>query len=144
MHRAASVLSVTAPDRSLVVLAGIALLEGLGLVAYALFDVVEAVRVGTSGPADVSNAPALILLVVITAAFGVGMIWVARGWWRAQRWARAPFILSQIIAVLIGYELAQSAGSAERYLGIGVALVGAVGLILSFAPGVSRAIDDEG
>ncbi len=143
MLRAASVLSVTAPDRSLVVLAGIALLEGLGLVAYALFDVVEAVRVGTSGPEDVSNAPALILLVVITAAFGVGMIWVARGWWRAQRWARAPFILSEIIAVLIGYELAQSAGSAERYLGIGIALVGVVGLIMSFAPSVGRAIDDQ-
>ena len=35
------------------------------------FDVVEAVRVGITGPAEVSNAPALILLVVITAAFGV-------------------------------------------------------------------------
>ena len=95
MLAAASVLSVTIPDRSLVVLACIALIEGLGLVAYALFDIVEAGRVGTSGPEDVSNAPALILLVVITAAFGVGLIWVARGWWRAQRWARAPFILSQ-------------------------------------------------
>lgn len=134
---------MTAPDRPLVVLAGIALLEGLGLVGYALFDVIEAVRVGLTGPEDVSNAPALILLVVITAGFGAGMLWVSSGWWKAQRWARAPFILSQIIGVLIGYELAQSAGSAERYAGIAIALIALVGLILSFAPGVSRAIGDQ-
>ena len=37
---------VTAPDRPLVVLAVIALAEGLGLLAYAVFDIVEAIRVG--------------------------------------------------------------------------------------------------
>ncbi len=123
-------------------LALIALLQGAALLGYALFDVVEAVRVGITGPEEVSNAPALILLVVITAAFGVGLLLVARGWWRAQRWARAPFILTQVIVGLIGYELSQSEGSVERMVGYACVLVAILGLVLSFAPAVSRAIDE--
>jgi hypothetical protein len=137
------VVRVTAPDRPLVALAGISLLEGAALVAYALFDVVEAVRVGVTGPEEVSNTPALILLVAITAAFGLAMGWVATGWWRARRWARAPFILAQIIGVLIGYELAQSAGEVERVVGIVLALIAILGLVLSFAPPVSRALEGQ-
>ena len=133
---------VKAPDRALVGLAIIALLQGVALLGYALFDVVEAVRVGITGPAEVSNAPALILLVVITAAFGVALLLVARGWWRAQRWARAPFILTQLIFGLIGYELSQSDGSVERMVGYACVLVAILGLVLSFAPAVSRAIDE--
>jgi hypothetical protein len=133
---------VKAPDRALVGLAIIALLQGVALLGYALFDVVEAVRVGITGPAEVSNAPALILLVVITASFGVALLLVARGWWRAQRWARAPFILTQLIFGLIGYELSQSEGSVERIVGYACVLVAILGLVLSFAPAVSRAIDE--
>jgi hypothetical protein len=137
------VVRVTAPDRPLVALAGISLLEGVALVAYALFDVVEAVRVGVTGPEEVSNTPALILLVAITAALGLAMGWVATGWWRARRWARAPFILAQIIGALIGYELAQSAGEVERVVGIVLALIAVLGLVLSFAPAVSRALEGQ-
>jgi hypothetical protein len=135
---------VRAPDRPLVVLALIALAEGLGLLAYAVFDVVEAIRVGVTGPSDVSNVPAVLLLVAITAILGLGMMWVARGWWLARRWARAPFLLAQIITILIGYELAQSSGAVERAVGIAAALVALLGLALSFAPSVSRAIDEQG
>jgi hypothetical protein len=133
---------VKAPDRVLVVLALIALIQGVALLGYALFDVVEAVRVGITGPAEVSNAPALILLILITAAFGVALVLVARGWWRAQRWARAPFILTQVIFGLIGYELSQSEGSVERIVGYACVLIAILGLVLTFAPAVSRAIDE--
>ena len=122
-------------------LAIIALLQGVALLGYALFDVVEALRVGITGPAEVSNVPALIFLIVVTAAFGVGLVLVARGWWRAQRWARAPFILTQVIFGLIGYELSQSEGSVERTVGYACVLIAILGLVLSFAPAVSRAID---
>jgi len=137
-----SVGLVKAPDRALVVLALIALLQGVALLGYALFDVVEAVRVGITGPEEVSNPPALISLIVITAAFGVGLVLVARGWWRAQRWARAPFILTQVIFGLIGYELAQAEGPVERTVGYVCVLVAILGLVLCFAPAVSRAIDE--
>jgi hypothetical protein len=143
MGGAASVVVVTAPDRSLVALALIALIEGAALVAYAIFDVIEAVRVGLTGPEEVSNAPALVLLVVITAVLGLGLGWVARGWWLARSWARAPFILAQIIAALIGYDLAQSTGDVERVVGIAAIALAVVGLVLSFAPGVSRALGEQ-
>lgn len=133
---------VKAPDRALVVLALIALLQGVALLGYALFDVIEAIRVGTTGPEEVSSTPAVIFLIVVTAAFGVGLVLVARGWWRAQRWARAPFILTQVIVGLIGYELSQAQGSVERTVGYACVLIAILGLVLSFAPAVSRAIDE--
>jgi hypothetical protein len=134
---------VKVPDRVLVVLAGIAAVEGLGLVGYAVFDIVEAFRVGITGPAEVSNPPALILLIVITALFGAGLLLVASGWWRAQRWARSPFVLAQIIIGLVGYEVAQSEGSVERTVGIALVIIAVLGLILSFAPATSRAIAED-
>jgi hypothetical protein len=134
---------VKAPDRALVVLALIAAIEGLGMIAYAMFDLVEAVRVGITGPADVSNPMALVLLIVITALFGAGMLVVARGWWMGRRWARSPFILAQIIVGLIGYELTQSLGSVERIIGFVCVGVAILGLVLSFAPAVTRTIGDR-
>ena len=131
------------PDRALVVLAGIAGIQGLGLLAYAVFDIVEAFRVGITGPAEVSNPPALILLIVITAAFGCGLLWVAGGWWRSRRWARSPFLLAQIIIGLIGFEIAQSTGSVERTVGVVTVVLAALGLVLSFAPAVSRALAED-
>ena len=132
---------MTAPPRTFVALAALALLEGVGLIAYATFSIVEAIRVGASGPEEVSNLPAIAVLILIQALFGLGMLWVARGWWQQRRWARAPFVLTQLIALLVGYELAQSAGLVERVSGIGLGLVAIVGLVLSFLPVVTRSIE---
>lgn len=133
---------VKAPDRILVVLALIAGVQGAALIAYALFDIVEALRVGITGPEEVSNPMALLLLIAITAAFGAGMVMVAAGWWRARRWARSPFIMAQIIVALLGYELAQAVGSVERTVGIVAMVMAGLGLVLSFAPATGRAIGD--
>ena len=133
---------VKAPDRILVVLALIAGLQGAALIAYALFDIVEALRVGITGPEEVSNPMALLLLIALTAAFGAGMVVVAVGWWRARRWARSPFIMAQIIVALLGYELAQAVGSVERTVGIVAMVMAGLGLVLSFAPATGRAIGD--
>jgi hypothetical protein len=134
--------AVTAPDRPVIALSVLSLIEGVALLGYALFDVIEAVRIGITGPEEVSNPAALTLLVVITAAFGAGMVWVAYGWWRTLRWARAPFILAQALVVLIGYELAQSEGAVERTVGIAGAGLAVLGLVLVFSPGVTRRLDE--
>lgn len=133
---------MTSPEPPLAAVAVIAFAQGAALLTYAVYDVVEAVRVGITGPQEVSNLPAVVLLVVITAAFGVGLAWVGVGWWRARRWARAPFILAQLIGGFIGFELAQSEGSTERVVGIGLVAVALLGLVLSFAPGVTRRLGD--
>ena len=135
-------MAVPGRPTALLVLAAIAMLEAAALVAYAVYDVVEAVRVGITGPAEVSNPMALVGLVAITAAFGVGLGVVAVGWWRAQRWARAPFVLAQLIVGLIGWELAQATDSAVQAVGFVCLAVAGVGLVLAFLPSVARAVDD--
>lgn len=133
---------MTSPDRPLAAVAAIAVLQGAALLVYAVYDVVEAVRVGITGPEEVSNLPAVVLLIVITAAFGVGMVYVGLGWWRGRRWARAPFVLTQLIGGFIGVELAQSSGGVERAVGIGIVVVALLGLVLAFSPAVNRRLGE--
>jgi hypothetical protein len=71
------------------------------------------------------------------------MLVVARGWWRSQRWARAPFVLAQIIVALVGYEVSQGEGSVERIVGYTAVAIALLGLVLSFTPTVSRAIGER-
>jgi hypothetical protein len=131
---------VSPPARPFAALAAIALVQGIALIAYGLFDVVESLRVGVTGPAAVSSVPAVILQIVIFAVFGAGLVLIAWGWWTVRGWARAPFLLAQLIGVFVGYELAQSAGAVERYVGIGLCLLGALGIVLVFTPSVMRSL----
>lgn len=133
----------TAPDRMLVVLAVIAFLEGVALAIYSVFDLVEALRLGATGPADVSNGPAIVLQILIFALFGAGLIIVAWGWWHARRWARGPFVLAQLIGLVVGIPLASSEGSIERAIGIAVTVMAIAGIVISLTPAVTRAIESD-
>lgn len=124
--------------RPVVAIVAIAAVEGLGLVGYAAYSLVEAMRVGATGPSDVSNGPAIAVQIAIEVLFGAGMIWVALGWWRTRPWARAPFLVAQILGILIGFDLAQSEGAIEKVVGIGLIIIAAVGAVLVFRPAVSR------
>jgi hypothetical protein len=138
-----AVLPRPAPALPFVALAAIAALEGTALVGYAAFDLVEFARSGISGPSEVSNLPALILQVLIFLSFGVGLLAVGRGWWRVSRRARAPFLLAQLIALVVGFPLAQAAGSTERGVGIAIAAVALLGIAVSLAPAVNRALEEH-
>lgn len=133
---------MTVPDRPLVALAVICGSQGAVLVGYAVYDLVELVRIGITGPAEVSNPAAMTLLIAITALFGVALVWVATGWWRGRRWARAPFVLAQLIGGFIGFELTGADGAAERFIGIAIVVVALLGLALAFAPAVNRRLVD--
>lgn len=134
---------MTPPARALIAPAAIAAIEGIALVGYAIYVAINGLREGTTGPAEVSNLPALISLVVILAVLGVGMVLIARGWWQARRWSRSPFILAQIIVVLLGWEASQSTDGGEGRVGVIGIVVGVVGLVLAFVPAVSRALEPE-
>lgn len=132
---------VTVPSRPLLAPAAIAAVEGVALIGYAVYVAVNGLLEGTTGPEEVSNLPALISLIVILAVLGIGMLLIARGWWQGRRWSRSPFILAQIIVVLLGWEASQSADSAERIVGfVGIAF-GILGIVLAFLPPVSRALE---
>ena len=123
-------------------LALIALVEAIGLLAYGTYEAVQGVLVGATGPAEVSNVPAIIVQVVIYAALGVGMAYVARGWWRRRRWARAPFVLAQLIGLLVGIPIAQTVGAGPRIAGIFLTVLAILGIVLALTPAVTRALQE--
>jgi hypothetical protein len=125
------------------ILAVISFLEGFALLGYAIFDIYGAATIGVTGPVEVSNVPALVLQIVIFALFGVGLIAVGYAWLRRIRWARAPFLVAQFIALIIGWPLAQAEGSVERNVGIGLVVLAVVGIILAFTPAVTRALEAD-
>ena len=129
-----------APDRVLVVLAVIALVEGLALLGYSVYDTVEAIRIGATGPADVSNGPAIAIQILIFVIFGAGLVAVAYGWWTARRWARGPFVLAQLFALVVGWPLAGAAGQVEHWAGVALVVMAVVGVVVAMTPGVSRAV----
>ncbi len=128
--------------RRIFVLAAIAVLQGVTLLGYAVFDIFGAITIGTTGPAEVSNTPALILQIAIFAFIGAGMMFVAYGWSRRKRWARAPFIVVQFLAIIVGWPLAQAVGLTERTVGVVLVVLAVVGLFLAFTPRVTRELED--
>jgi hypothetical protein len=126
------------PTLSFAAIAAIAALEGLALIAYAIYDIIEAVRVGITGPAEVSNPAALLLLIVIYLAFGIGLLLVARAWWQMRTWQRGAFILTQVIALLVFFDLTRSEETVPRLVGIVILVTAACGIILVFTPRVLR------
>jgi hypothetical protein len=127
--------------RRIFILAAIATLQGVTLLGYAIFDIYGLITIGTTGPEEVSNTPALILQIVILAGLGAGMIYVGYGWWLKKRWARAPFIVVQFLAIIIGWPLAQALGRSERAIGVSLVVLGLIGLVLAFTPRVTRELE---
>lgn len=130
---------MTAPRHPLlIVLAIIAALQGAGLIGYALYDIIQGVTVGLTGPSEVSNLPGLLLQIVIFAALGIGLLMVARGWWGAKYGARAPFIVAQLLALVVGIPLVSAPDVGTRQVGAIVLGLGVVGIVLALLPPVTR------
>ncbi|CAB4735823.1 unannotated protein [freshwater metagenome] len=130
------------PDRPFIVLGVIAGIEGVALLAYAVFEAIEGIRIGATGPAEVSSVPALVLQIVILALFGAALVFVGSGWIRVRRWARAPFLLAQLIALVIGFPLASAVGEIERVAGISLVALAIIGIVLVFSPAVTRSFTE--
>lgn len=122
----------------LIVLAIIAAAQGIALIGYAVFDIVQGVTVGLTGPSEVSNLPGLVLQIAIFAALGIGLLLVARGWWGAKYGARAPFIVAQILALVVGVPLLSAPDPGTRQVGIALVVAGVAGIVLALLPPVTR------
>ena len=126
------------------VLSGIAVVEGLAFLAYAVYDIVQAIRIGATGPTPVSNVPGLILQPLIFAVLGLALGAAAIGFWRARRWARAPFVLIQLLILVVSVPLALAsaadAGTGPHAAGIILTVVAVGGLVLTFLPSTTGAL----
>jgi peptidoglycan/LPS O-acetylase OafA/YrhL len=139
-------MSDMSPNRPgfLRVLSGIAVVEGLAFLAYAVYDIVQAIRVGATGPSPVSNVPGLILQPLIFAVLGLALGAAAIGFWRTRRWARAPFVLIQLLILVVAVPLALAsaadAGTGPHVAGIVLTVVAVGGLVLTFFPSTTAAL----
>jgi hypothetical protein len=120
--------------RALAVVAG---LEGLALLVYAVVDIVVVIGEGLTGPEEVSNPVAFGMQVVIFVALGAGLLVLARGWWNCRRWVRGPFILAQLLGLVVGVPLLQSDLPLVGAVIVGITLVS---LVVSLLPPVTHAL----
>jgi hypothetical protein len=107
------------------VAAALVAVEGLsGVVAGAGF-VVAALA---GDPADRRDAVALGVLLLL---LGGGVIAVARGVWRAARWAQAPALLAQFLALVVAWNQRSSSVAAVALVTGVVALAALAALVLT-------------
>lgn len=131
------------PVTSLVVGAVVAALEGVALVLYSLYIVIQLIRLGITGPADVSNPVSVGLEIAIFAVFGAAMLLGAYGLWRVRGWGRSLLVLGQLLALVVGVPLATAEGGWDRFAGIAIVLAAITGLVAAFWPTTTRAIADS-
>jgi hypothetical protein len=130
--------SETSVIRRLRILGIISGVQGVFYVVYAILIVVGVARFGVSGPSEVANASGVTLEVVIFLFFGLGMLLVAVGWFAAKRWARAPFLLAQLLALVVSVPLIGATNLFQKWAAILVTLAAVVGIFLAFTPAVTR------
>lgn len=92
-------------------------LQGVLVLAAAVFYLVEALVSDASSLLNVAMAVVLFLLM------GGGLLLVARDLVRRRRWARAPVVTWEVICLPIAYGLADSG---RWYIGLPVAVVAVV------------------
>jgi hypothetical protein len=131
-----------APEpRGLRIAAPLLALEGLVALGYGGYLGIMAVRIGPTGPSEVSNTPGLIIEVLLYLAFGVALLAVGHGLWRVSGWSRSPAVLAQLLIAVVAVPLAQAAGP-ERFVGMALTAAGVAVLVGIFLP-ASRAAFNE-
>ena len=119
---------------SLRLLAGISAVEGVFFLFYAILVTAGVLRFGLSGPEAVSNPAGVTLEVIIFLFFGIGLLVTAWGWWQPKRWARSPFVLAQLLALVVAVPLISATGNIEKIVGVVVTVVAVVGGVISLLP----------
>ena len=93
---------------------------GLAALAYGVLGVV-----GDADTRDLSFGVA-----ALTALASIGLLFLARGLWSARRWATSPAITWQVLQGLVGAYAISTPGAVPGAVALGLAVVGAVSLVL--------------
>ena len=124
-------------------LGAISAIEGLFYLVYALFVVIGISRDGLTGPSEVANASGVTLEVLIFAIFGAAMFLVSFGWFGKRRWARAPFALAQVLALVVSVPLIGATDLLQQVIAVGVTLIALVGTFVAFTPRVTQQLHGD-
>ena len=128
---------------SLIVGAAVAAIEGVALLVYAVYIVVQVARLGITGPAEVSSPVAVTLEITIFGLLGAAMVLAARGLWRSRRWARSLLLVGQFLALVVGVPLAQADEALPRGAGFALVALAVAGIVAAFWPSTTAAVADS-
>lgn len=117
--------------------------EALVLIGYGILLVIDVARFGITGPAEVSNVPAVVLEIVIFIGFGIALVFTALGLWRARRPARAPAVLAQLIAFVVGGPQVFATETGPRVAGIIIVAVAGAATIALLSRGVTQEMGES-
>lgn len=115
--------------------AGLALLESIVLVGFAVFYLAELV---VGGGNDTARVVTSAIVIVITA---LGLAYLARGWWAAATWARTPTLVWNVLLLPIGVSLLQSG---QGLIGSLVLVAAVLSLVAAVASGRRPSSPEEG
>ncbi|WP_093257519.1 hypothetical protein [Thermostaphylospora chromogena] len=119
------------PAATLAVAAVVVALEG---VTTLLLGVYVAVQTVIGSPSDYTTSVAVAAFGVLV---GAGLLWVVRGLYTAERWSRAPGVVTQIFLIPLSITLLQSDRLA---MGIPLIIAAVVGIVALLAPPTTRAL----
>lgn len=124
-----------------VFLAVVAGLQGAFFLTMAISDLISvAAQGGLVGPADVSNPQAFTTLVVLFVLFGLGMLAIAWGWLRHKRWARGPFVVMQVLVLVVAVPSLTASDTGQRVVALIAVPLAAAGIIAAVTPPVTRTL----
>jgi hypothetical protein len=122
----------TVRPSALVVLVALVAGQGIGLVCLAAFFLVELL---VASPTSAARA---VMAALLTFLAGLGLLAVARGLRRARRWARAPALVTQLLALPVAVGLVQGG---RWYVGLPLILWALGVLALLFTPAVGEVLE---
>ena len=122
------------PGRALRVCAGLVALEAAGLLAAAVFYLVELLV------ADTDDTVRALVTVALALASAAGLALVARGLLRGRRWARSPALDTNLLVLPVAVGLVQGG---RWYVGLPLLALALAVLVLLFLPSTSAALADD-
>lgn len=115
--------------RPLIVIAAV---ETIGVFSTMVAGLVSGLRAGDALGFVLSGA-------AVYGLFTAGLVIVVLGLMRRRGWARGPFVVVQMFTLVVALYLVQL-GGALRWIGVGLAMLGAVGLFLALRPAARAAL----
>ena len=122
------------PGSTLRACAALVGLQAVGLVAVAVFYLVELVV------ADTDDAVRALVTVGLALAAGVGLGLVARGLLHRRRWARSPALVTNLLVLPVAIGLLQGG---RWYVGAPLLVWALAVLGLLFSPATAAALDED-
>jgi hypothetical protein len=116
-------------DRSRWVASTVCGLQGLFLLGFCVFSLVELASSGSDSPTRV------VMEVVLVALFALGLLVIARFWVAGADWPKTPTVVWNLLLVPVAWGLVQSG---RGLIALAVAVVALTGIVSAATAGTSN------